>query len=124
MLRALFRNTAAGQVVEGASTITQQLIKISYLESDRTYERKIQEFVIALWLENKFGKDEILTRYLNNIYLGAGATGMANQSSVMCAPAHARIGRSAPRTAHTKASEFGTSRRRDGLSIGQGANHA
>lgn len=76
MLRALFRNIVAGQVVEGGSTITQQLIKISYLESDRTYKRKIQEFVIALWLENKFGKDEILTRYLNNIYLGAGATGI------------------------------------------------
>ena len=76
MARALFRNLAAGQVVEGGSTITQQLIKILYLESDRTYKRKIQEFVIALWLENKFGKDEILTRYLNNIYLGAGATGI------------------------------------------------
>jgi 1A family penicillin-binding protein len=76
MARALFRNLVAGQVVEGGSTITQQLIKILYLESDRTYKRKIQEFVIALWLENKFGKDEILTRYLNNIYLGAGATGI------------------------------------------------
>lgn len=76
MLRALFRNILAGQVVEGGSTITQQLIKISYLQSDRTYKRKIQEFVIALWLEKKFGKDEILTRYLNNIYLGAGATGI------------------------------------------------
>lgn len=76
MLRALFRNIVAGQVVEGGSTITQQLIKISYLESERTYKRKIQEFVIALWLESKFGKDEILTRYLNNIYLGAGATGI------------------------------------------------
>ena len=54
----------------------QRLIKILYLESDRTLKRKIQEAVIALWLEQKLGKDEILVRYLNNVYLGAGATGM------------------------------------------------
>lgn len=80
--RAFVRNLDAGQVVQGGSTITQQLIKISYLERDRTYRRKIQEFVIAFWLESRLGKDEILTRYLNNIYLGAGATGV---------PAAARI---------------------------------
>ncbi|CAH2408200.1 PBP1A family penicillin-binding protein [Mesorhizobium escarrei] len=74
--RAIWRNLRAGEVVEGGSTITQQLIKILYLESDRTFKRKIQELVIAFWLEGKFGKDEILTRYLNNIYLGAGATGV------------------------------------------------
>lgn len=80
--RAFMRNLDAGEVVQGGSTITQQLIKISYLERDRTYRRKIQEFVIAFWLERRLGKDEILTRYLNNIYLGAGATGV---------PAAARI---------------------------------
>lgn len=80
--RAFVRNLDAGEVVQGGSTITQQLIKISYLERERTYRRKIQEFVIALWLESRLGKDEILTRYLNNIYLGAGATGV---------PAAARI---------------------------------
>ena len=74
--RAIFRNLSAGQVLEGGSTITQQLIKILYLESDRTFKRKIQEFVIAIWLEAKLGKEEILTRYLNNVYLGSGATGM------------------------------------------------
>ncbi len=62
--------------MEGGSTITQQLVKILYLESDRTFKRKLQEAIIALWLERKLGKDEILTRYLNNVYLGAGATGM------------------------------------------------
>jgi 1A family penicillin-binding protein len=80
--RAFFTNVAAGEVVQGGSTITQQLIKILYLESDRTFKRKIQEAAIALWLERKLGKEEILTRYLNSIYLGAGATGM---------PAAARI---------------------------------
>ncbi|MGQ2909133.1 MAG: PBP1A family penicillin-binding protein [Aliihoeflea sp.] len=80
--RAFMRNLDAGEVVQGGSTITQQLIKISYLERDRTYRRKIQELVIAFWLERRLGKDEILTRYLNNIYLGAGATGV---------PAAARI---------------------------------
>ncbi|WP_028003382.1 PBP1A family penicillin-binding protein [Sinorhizobium meliloti] len=74
--RALVRNFEAGSVVEGGSTITQQLIKLQYLDSDRTIKRKIQEFVIALWLELKLGKKEILTRYLNSAYLGAGATGM------------------------------------------------
>jgi penicillin-binding protein 1A len=80
--RALLRNLEAGAVVEGGSTITQQLIKLQYLDSDRTIKRKIQEIVIAFWLEWKLGKAEILTRYLNSVYLGAGATGM---------PAAARI---------------------------------
>ncbi len=80
--RALLRNVEAGSVVQGGSTITQQLIKLQYLESDRTLKRKIQEVVIALWLEWKLGKKEILTRYLNAVYLGSGATGM---------PAAARI---------------------------------
>ncbi|OOO19241.1 PBP1A family penicillin-binding protein [Rhizobium sophoriradicis] len=80
--RALLRNLEAGSVVEGGSTITQQLIKLQYLDSDRTIKRKIQEVVIAFWLEWKLGKEEILTRYLNSVYLGAGATGM---------PAAARI---------------------------------
>ena len=76
IFRAVYRNFSAGEVVQGGSTITQQLTKILYLERDRTWKRKIQEAVIALWLEQKLGKDEILTRYLNNIYLGAGATGV------------------------------------------------
>lgn len=82
ILRASFRNVRAGEVVQGGSTITQQLIKILYLEQDRTWKRKIQEAVIAFWLERKLGKDEILTRYLNNIYLGAGATGVPAASRI------------------------------------------
>lgn len=82
ILRASFRNVRAGEVVQGGSTITQQLIKILYLEQDRTWKRKIQEAVIAFWLERKLGKDEILTRYLNDIYLGAGATGVPAASRI------------------------------------------
>jgi 1A family penicillin-binding protein len=82
ILRALYRNVAAGEVVQGGSTITQQLIKILYLERNRTWKRKIQEVVIAFWLEHRLGKDEILTRYLNNIYLGAGATGVPAASRI------------------------------------------
>ncbi|MEF2554304.1 PBP1A family penicillin-binding protein [Aurantimonas sp. A2-1-M11] len=74
--RAFVRNILAGEVVEGGSTITQQLIKVLYLERDRTLKRKLQEVFLAFWIENRLGKDEVLTRYLNNIYLGAGATGM------------------------------------------------
>ncbi|WP_373688534.1 PBP1A family penicillin-binding protein [Ensifer canadensis] len=82
IMRAVLRNFQAGSVVQGGSTITQQLIKVQYLESDRTLKRKLQELVIAFWLEWKLGKREILTRYLNSVYLGSGATGM---------PAAARI---------------------------------
>ena len=74
--RAFVRNVFAGEVVEGGSTITQQLIKVLYLERDRTLKRKIQEVFLAFWIENRLGKDQVLTRYLNNVYLGAGATGM------------------------------------------------
>ena len=82
IMRALARNVSAGEVVEGGSTINQQLVKILHLERDRTLKRKIREAAIAVWLDMRLGKDEILTRYLNNIYLGAGATGV---------PAAARI---------------------------------
>lgn len=74
--RAFVRNVGAGQVVQGGSTITQQLVKVLYLEHDRTLRRKIQETLISFWLESRLGKEEILTRYLNSIYLGAGATGV------------------------------------------------
>ena len=74
--RAVVSNFQAGAIVQGGSTITQQLVKIAYLRHDRTFKRKIQEAVIAVWLEQRLDKDEILTRYLNSIYLGAGATGM------------------------------------------------
>jgi penicillin-binding protein 1A len=74
--RAGVQNLAAGRVVEGGSTITQQLAKNLFLAPDRTLERKFQEAVLALWLESKYSKDEILQLYLNRVYYGAGATGI------------------------------------------------
>jgi penicillin-binding protein 1A len=82
LLRALSRNMRAGAVVEGGSTITQQLVKILYLEQGRTLTRKIREAALALWLETKLSKEEILTRYVNNVYLGAGATGFPGAAQV------------------------------------------
>jgi penicillin-binding protein 1A len=82
ILRALGRNLAARDVVEGGSTVTQQLIKILHLEPDRTVKRKIQEALLAVWLEFQLSKDAILTSYLNNVYMGAGATGMPAAAKV------------------------------------------
>jgi len=75
VLRALRQNLAAGRIVAGGSTITQQLVKTDFLGSERTYARKIREAVISIWLERHLTKDQILTSYLNSVYLGSGATG-------------------------------------------------
>jgi penicillin-binding protein 1A len=80
LVRAFIANQQAGRVVQGGSTITQQLAKNLFLEPDRTYERKFQEAVLALWLENRYSKDEILQLYLNRTYFGAGATGVEKAS--------------------------------------------
>ncbi len=74
--RAARHNAAAGKVEQGGSTITQQLAKTSFLGADRTFRRKAQEALIALWLEARLGKDEILSRYLSSIYLGDGVYGL------------------------------------------------
>ena len=73
--RAMLANIRAGRVVQGGSTITQQLAKNLFLSSERTYKRKGQEMLLALWLERRFTKDEILALYLNRVYFGAGAWG-------------------------------------------------
>ncbi len=70
VMRALFRNARAGGVSEGASTLTQQLVKNYYLTSERTYRRKIVEAFMAVILDAKYSKKEILEAYLNDIYLG------------------------------------------------------
>jgi penicillin-binding protein 1B len=70
ILRAAVSNFQAGAVVEGASTLTQQLVKNFYLNADRTFERKIKEAAMALLLERRYSKDEILEAYANEIYLG------------------------------------------------------
>jgi penicillin-binding protein 1A len=74
-LRAFMQNLEAGHIVAGGSTITQQLVKIRYLGPERTYRRKIQEAAIAFWLEHELTKNQILTSYLNSVYLGSGAVG-------------------------------------------------
>jgi penicillin-binding protein 1A len=74
--RALTANVLRRGVSQGGSTLTQQLAKNLFLTQDRTYTRKVQEVVLALWLERKFSKDEILDLYLNRVYFGAGAYGI------------------------------------------------
>ncbi len=76
LLRAARANLREGRVVQGGSTITQQLAKNLFLKPDRTFERKIQEAVLALYLEAHYSKDEILTLYLNRVYFGAGVYGI------------------------------------------------
>jgi penicillin-binding protein 1A len=76
LLRAAFRNATSGRVVQGGSTITQQLAKNLFLTPERTMARKIQEVLLAFWLEHKFTKDQILEIYLNRVYLGAGTYGV------------------------------------------------
>jgi 1A family penicillin-binding protein len=76
VLRAAFANLSAGEVVQGGSTITQQLARLEFLSADQTLSRKIQEALLALWLERRLSKEEILTRYLNAVYFGAGAYGV------------------------------------------------
>ena len=66
----------AGTVVEGGSTITQQLAKNLFLKPDRTITRKLEELVYAVWLEQRFTKDEILELYLNRVYFGGGTYGV------------------------------------------------
>jgi penicillin-binding protein 1A len=76
LARALAVNLVAGRVTQGGSTITQQLAKNIFLTPERSLRRKIQEVLLALWLEHRFTKDQILTLYLNRVYLGAGAFGV------------------------------------------------
>ncbi len=76
LFRAMVANMRAGHVVQGGSTITQQLAKNLFLSPERTYRRKIQEMLLALWLEHRFTKDQLLEIYLNRVYLGAGTYGV------------------------------------------------
>ena len=74
--RALWANVRAGTVVQGGSTITQQLARTLFLTPQRTLTRKVEEVVLALILEARFSKERILELYLNRVYLGEGATGI------------------------------------------------
>ncbi len=74
--RALLRNVTGHGGMQGGSTLTQQLAKNLFLTQERTISRKIQEAILALWLEHKYSKDQILELYLNRVYFGSGAYGV------------------------------------------------
>jgi penicillin-binding protein 1A len=74
--RAMIKNVQAGRVVQGASTLTQQLVKNAFLTSEKSFKRKAIEAMMAFQIERKYSKEEILTLYLNEIYFGHGAYGL------------------------------------------------
>ena len=76
VIRAAWQNAVQGRVVAGGSTISQQVAKLVFLSPERSVRRKIQEAMLAFWLEREFSKEEILTIYLNRAYFGAGAYGV------------------------------------------------
>jgi penicillin-binding protein 1A len=73
LVRAMFANLRAGRVAQGGSTVTQQLAKNLFLSSDRTMARKVEEIVLALWLDIRLSKRDILELYLTRVYFGGGA---------------------------------------------------
>jgi len=76
IFRAFYKNVEAGAIVQGGSTITQQVTKSFFLSPEKSYTRKMKEAILAYRIDNKFSKDEILFLYLNQIYLGHGAYGV------------------------------------------------
>ncbi|MGI6150153.1 MAG: transglycosylase domain-containing protein, partial [Limnochordia bacterium] len=82
VLRAFWANLRSGERSQGASTITMQLARNIFLYPDKTWSRKIQEAALALALESRYSKDEILEMYLNQIYFGEGAYGVAAASQI------------------------------------------
>ena len=82
MLRSILVNIRSRRAAQGASTITQQLARILFLSNERSMDRKIKELKIAIRIEKSLSKDEILEMYLNNIYLGSGAYGVAGAAKI------------------------------------------
>lgn len=82
ILRAIYANIQEREVVEGASTITQQLARIVFLGQEQTFQRKFREALLAYRMEQELEKDDILERYLNLVYLGSGAYGVADAAWV------------------------------------------
>ncbi len=76
LARAMVTNITTGRMVQGGSTITQQLAKNLFLSPERTLERKVQEVLLAIWLEQKYSKDQILAMYLNRVFFGSNAYGV------------------------------------------------
>lgn len=82
LARSMLANVLAGRVVQGASTITQQLSRILFLSNEKTLNRKLKEFIIAARIEKTISKDKILEMYLNNVYLGSGAYGVEGAAQI------------------------------------------
>lgn len=82
LVRSTVANVLAGHVVQGASTITQQLSRILFLSNEKTFTRKIKELQIAAQIEKTISKDKILEMYLNNVYLGSGAYGVKGAAKI------------------------------------------
>lgn len=95
--RAMFANVQAGSLRQGGSTLTQQLAKTSFLSSDRSLKRKLQEVIIAFWLEAWLTKDEILSRHMSSVYFGDGAYGLraASRTYFNRAPDDLTVGQAA-----------------------------
>ena len=82
LTRSMIANILAGHVVQGASTITQQLSRILFLSNEKTFTRKIKELQVAAQIEKTISKDKILELYLNNVYLGSGAYGVKGAAKI------------------------------------------
>jgi penicillin-binding protein 1A len=76
LARAMIGNIMDGRITQGGSTLTQQLAKNLFLKPERTIERKVQEVLMAFWLEHEYTKDQILEMYLNRVYFGSGSYGV------------------------------------------------
>lgn len=82
LIRSTFANLFAGHVVQGASTLTQQLARILFLSNEKTFTRKIKELIVAVRIEKTIPKPKILEMYLNNVYLGSGAYGVEGAAQI------------------------------------------
>ena len=82
LARSTVQNIMAGRVVQGASTLTQQLARVLFLNNERTFDRKLKELFIAARIEKTISKDQILEMYMNNVYLGAGAYGVEGAAQI------------------------------------------
>ena len=82
LARSTIQNLLARKLVQGASTITQQLARILFLSNEKTFDRKLKELVIAARIEKTISKDEILEMYMNNVYLGSGAYGVEGAAEI------------------------------------------
>ena len=87
IIRAFLINMSAGEIVQGGSTLTQQLVKNVFLTDEQTMSRKVEEAILSLVLEAEYSKDEILELYLNTTYFGAGAYGINDASRAYFAKA-------------------------------------